>query len=96
MTTLEATKSIPSAHPAFAHHFPGDPVLPGAVLAELVVDAAAEAGWTVAAIESLKFTAAIRPGGTLRLLFQRQGASARFECVAAGTTVAAGKLRLAE
>lgn len=96
MTTFEATKTVRGDHPAFSDHFPGNPMLPGAVLAELVVESAREAGWTIVAIDLLKFAKPIRAGGTLRILFKRSGPTAQFDCSMANAVVASGKLRLAE
>jgi 3-hydroxyacyl-[acyl-carrier-protein] dehydratase len=63
--------------PWFAGHFPGDPVLPGVLVAETLAQAAAllhlaahpeRAGETVylAGIDGLRFRRVVRPGDTLR------------------------------
>lgn len=96
MITFEATKEIRDDHPAFPGHFPGDPILPGAVLAELIVESALEAGWKVVAIESLKFGKPVKTGGLLRVFLRRSGPLAQFECSMGGAVVASGKVRLGE
>lgn len=96
MIAFEATKTVRADHPAFADHFPGNPMLPGAVLAELVVETAQDAGWSVVAIDSLKFAKPIRGGGRLRIVFRRNGPTAQFDCSMADTVVASGTLRLAQ
>jgi 3-hydroxymyristoyl/3-hydroxydecanoyl-(acyl carrier protein) dehydratase len=94
--TLEALRQIPDDHPAFSGHFPGNPILPGAVLVEMVVECATEVGWTVKSIEAIKFGRSIRRGGDLAVRFQREGRSVHFACTMGTEAVASGKLRLAE
>jgi 3-hydroxyacyl-[acyl-carrier-protein] dehydratase len=64
------TLDIPAGHPAFAGHFPGFPVLPGALLLDEMLKAVADArgidvrSWHIA---SAKFMSAVRPGELLVL-----------------------------
>jgi 3-hydroxyacyl-[acyl-carrier-protein] dehydratase len=61
---------IPAEHPAFAGHFPGFPVLPGALLLDEMLKAVCDArgidvrNWRIA---SAKFLSAVRPGEPLVL-----------------------------
>ena len=96
MITIETLRQIPDDHPAFPGHFPGNPILPGAVLAEMVVECAAEVGWTVESIEAIKFGRSIRRGGVLAVRFQREGRSVHFVCTMGTEAVDSGKLCLAE
>ena len=87
--------TIATDHPAYAGHFPGAPVLPGAVLLDAAL-AAIEAAvpgrrWR---IPVAKFLRAVRPGAPLELEFHPQpdGAIA-FHVESAGQTVADGTLR---
>lgn len=87
---------IAAAHPAFAGHFPGAPVLPGVVLLDEAIHALElESGgeprcWRVA---SVKFLRAVGPGETLTLQPQRlAGGAVRFTILSAGQAVAAGAL----
>ncbi len=95
MITIHAIKEIRDDHPAFPGHFPDNPILPGAVLAEMVVECATEAGLTVVSIEAIKFGRPINRGGNLAIRFQHVGASVQFVCTMATEAVAKGKLRVA-
>ncbi|MHB1084306.1 MAG: hypothetical protein ACYCZA_05635 [Thiobacillus sp.] len=62
--------SIPLNHPAYAGHFPGQPILPGVVLLDAALDALAGVQGISAAsgqIKSAKFLSPVRPGDPLAL-----------------------------
>jgi 3-hydroxyacyl-[acyl-carrier-protein] dehydratase len=87
---------IPADHPAFDGHFPGAPVLPGAVLLDETIHAIELTGgsearcWRVA---SVKFLRAVAPGETLVLEQERLASGAiRFTILSAGQAVATGAL----
>ncbi len=91
--------SYPSAHPALPGHFPGHPVVPGALLLDHAIERLeAWAGATVTAVKDTRFPLAVRPGDALRLHAQRQPGALRFvvardgaptpAVVASGTLVA--------
>lgn len=67
--------SVPREHPAFAGHFPGRPVLPGALLLDAVVHAMTEelaldlTEWQLA---TAKFLAPVSPGAELLLEHGRE------------------------
>ena len=83
MHRVEVT--IPVDHPAFAGHFPGDPLLPGvALLAEVleaVLDEPALAAQVGASprIGAVKFLAPVRPGARLTILLDAGARGVRFE-----------------
>ena len=61
---------IPADHPAFAGHFPGQPILPGVLLLQRVMSLAqAEFGRSLAtcALRNVKFIAPVMPGDRLRM-----------------------------
>ena len=53
---IEETASIAGDHPALAGHFPGRPVVPGALLLDMVIAVAeAKAQWRIAEVMRMKF-----------------------------------------
>lgn len=94
MSTFETTVEIRPDHQAFPGHFPGNPILPGAVIAELVAAAAEEMGLSVSSIESIKFGLPITSGGLLRIEIAQDGPIARFKCLKEEQVVASGRMML--
>ena len=68
-----ATRSFAIGHPASDGHFPGNPIIPGAVLLREIVTAIRSAGEVVGRpmsgcqIRSAKFQRPVRPGDTLMI-----------------------------
>lgn len=90
-TTLE----VAADHPAYAGHFPGFPVLPGAVLLEATLSAleAHQTGPLRWLVSSAKFQGVVRPGDALALEHERlPNGSIRFSIRSGGRTVASGVL----
>jgi acyl-coenzyme A synthetase/AMP-(fatty) acid ligase len=99
-TPVFVTHDVPADHPVFAGHFPGQPLLPGALLVSEVMEAmarvpamAARLG-TAPTLAAVKFLSPVRPGATLDIaLHPETGASrgVRFEVRCAGTLAASGR-----
>jgi acyl-coenzyme A synthetase/AMP-(fatty) acid ligase len=85
---------FPADHPAGSGHFPGNPIVPGAVLLDWLVPALFPDGWS-GAIEAAKFHHPVRPGDTVAVTHRTEGAATRFECRLAGSgqLVLSGALR---
>jgi 3-hydroxymyristoyl/3-hydroxydecanoyl-(acyl carrier protein) dehydratase len=94
MTMLSLPLAIAADHPAYAGHFPGQPILPGVVLLdEALLALAALQGRAAAAaqIKSAKFLSPVQPGESLRLDYSATAAGVfRFELKAAERVVASG------
>lgn len=92
---MRISDCIAESHPALAGHFPGDPIVPGALLLARVARAAAKlADAPLAAVPVVRFHAPLRPGERFEVQLDR-AAGARIEfCVRRGDTkIASGSLR---
>jgi len=89
-------RSFPPDHPAAQGHFPGNPIIPGAVLLNEVlrsVGAALDADLSSCRVRHAKFFAPVRPGDRVVIEFSRtQAGDIRFACAVRGKTVMKGEL----
>jgi hypothetical protein len=100
LAAADAGHSVPidPAHPVFAGHFPGRPLLPGALILALVQEALqadAELHQRLGPapqIDSARFLAPVGPGAQLRITLVAQRAGAAFEVHEGATLVARGQL----
>jgi acyl-coenzyme A synthetase/AMP-(fatty) acid ligase len=90
-------RMLAADHPLAQGHFPGNPVLPGAVLLDHVMEAAQAhrglhaTGW---AVPVAKFLEPVRPGDMLRIEFAPRAADELgFDCFVGERPVASGRLR---
>jgi acyl-CoA synthetase (AMP-forming)/AMP-acid ligase II len=75
-----ATVHFPVEHPAAEGHFPGNPIIPGAVLLREVVAAISGQSARPKEIVSAKFHRPVRPGDTMEIRWATTGTTVRFEC----------------
>jgi acyl-CoA synthetase (AMP-forming)/AMP-acid ligase II len=81
-------------HPAGPGHFPGNPIVPGAVLLDELTTALFPGGWS-GVVESAKFHHPVRPGDAVAVTYRTELETTRFECSLAGNgqLVLSGVLR---
>jgi 3-hydroxymyristoyl/3-hydroxydecanoyl-(acyl carrier protein) dehydratase len=90
---------IPADHPALPGHFPGQPVVPGVVLLDLVQSALRETlpRAQITVLTSVKFFAPLLPEEEATVTVTPKAAgSAGFEIRRGETVIASGQLRYAE
>ena len=90
-------RHFPCDHPAADGHFPGNPIIPGAVLIQEIVAAIAGAEAGPCEIKGAKFHHPIRPGDHVTIAWtETEGADIRFTCSLRGHAKPAvtGVLRL--
>ncbi len=89
----ELVLEFPVDHPCGAGHFPGNPIIPGALLLAEVLDAIArhlalDGGWQV---KSAKFPQPVRPGDKVIVSYRQNDAGEiRFEASVSGHRVLSG------
>lgn len=101
MSEFSAQIDVPAAHPCFAGHFPGRPVVPGVLLIDWFVAAVQQRlqqPLRLARLPIVKFLQPVLPGESLRLEWRIEGESTavNFSATAANGRVAvAGTLAFA-
>jgi|SwirhisoilCB2_FD_contig_41_7918628_length_478_multi_1_in_0_out_0_2 3-hydroxymyristoyl/3-hydroxydecanoyl-(acyl carrier protein) dehydratase len=95
MTAHAVRLCIAPEHPALPGHFPGNPLVPGAVVLERV--AVALKAWRGTAVGGLdaKFVRPLRPGEEATIALEGDGARVRFEVTRADGGVLARGILLA-
>lgn len=97
IATLEFT--IPQQHPCFSAHFPGNPIVPGALLLQWILTRTRShyPYIHVAAISSMKFVKSLHPGDHCRLKVDVDTASKRMNiaCYHQSELVCKGVAKLA-
>lgn len=88
--------TVPLDHPAFAGHFPGNPILPGVVLLDVALQIIANASGIaldICEISSVKFLSPASPGEELLIqhILSASG-TIRFDIVAGMRKIASGSI----
>jgi 3-hydroxyacyl-[acyl-carrier-protein] dehydratase len=86
---------MPADHPAFAGHFPGRPIVPGALLIDMAIAAIeARTGREVTQIAQAKFLSPAVPGEVLEVEFAVSDNALRLEVQTGGRCLATARLNL--
>ena len=80
----------PLTHPCYDGHFPGNPVVPGVLLLELVVEALGRGPPRL--VTSVKFHRALAPGESFELQWKPLESGTSFRCVRGDVLLADGTL----
>lgn len=90
--------TVPKDEPYFAGHFPGNPLVPGVVVLQYVVEEIARRvgpGQVPHQIQTVKFLAPLRPGDRMTIELEFTGeASVTFSCRVGDRRIAAGLMTM--
>ena len=93
--TFEVRRVIGVDHPALAGHFPGNPIVPGTLLLDEVMQAVEECLGRrgLSSVVSAKFTSPLKAGEAFAIRLREVGDShIDFECSLAARVLATGRL----
>ena len=84
---------VAADHPCLAGHFPGNPIVPGVLLLDLIAAALRESlgpqAW-IRKFGNVKFVGLLRPEEDMEILLQEDGAQMRFRCSCGDRTLSQG------
>jgi 3-hydroxymyristoyl/3-hydroxydecanoyl-(acyl carrier protein) dehydratase len=87
---------IPETHPCYADHFPGNPLVPGALLLQWIFTRLGTCypDISITGVKSAKFLHAVRPGNLCRLktAYKPELSALSVECLCDGKAVCVCKL----
>lgn len=83
---------ISQDHPALAGHFPGNPIVPGVVILQHIIDAANAEGYSITGIANMKFSALLHAGESCAISFEARGARLQFSVLREKEVIAQGSL----
>jgi len=90
----EVVHRFDAGHPTAAGHFPGNPIIPGALLLDHALSAIGAAA--PVEIQVAKFLRPVRPGDSVQIRWQQQsGGTVKFECRVRDALALSGALKAA-
>lgn len=90
--------NIPHEHPCYADHFPGNPVVPGALLLQWIFDLAEKelAATPIKGIRTLKFVEAAKPGDPCEIHLELLPSKIKMRCTKESTLLLKGEFVIEE
>lgn len=91
------TRVITADHPCLSGHFPGNPIVPGVVLLEQVIDAIQQVHpeMRVSGFTAVKFVSVLLPGEAFSIQLESvRNHSLKFRCIIDDRVIANGQARL--
>jgi len=89
-TDIQVELTVPLDHPCYTGHFPGNPVVPGVLLLELVIHALGRGAPQT--VISSKFHRVLKPGESFALFWNSSGDKSTFRCTRGAELLAEGSL----
>lgn len=86
---------IPATHPIFSAHFPGQPLLPAALILSWLAEWLAETNLHLIGVKTCKFIQPILPGDELTLAYKINSPRLQVKLIKAGASVLEGQFTLA-
>lgn len=97
MNEYRSSASVAPDHPCLAGHFPGNPIVPGVVVLELVAVAAREwqgpQSW-IRKFSNVKFVSVLLPGEIVDISLQDNHSQMRFRCSCGERLLSQGSFEL--
>lgn len=83
-------------HPALAGHFPGNPIVPGTLILQRVIESLRQRhpGSAVGEIVRAKFLHPLKPGEAFSIHYRERADETGFECRMGETILSTGRLKL--
>lgn len=95
---IEVQRIIPADHLSLAGHFPGNPIVPGVLILDEVVDALEQLGesYQLQGFSSVKFSHPLRPDQPfyIHLTISDNPHQAKFRCTLNGQLIAQGQMEI--
>jgi 3-hydroxymyristoyl/3-hydroxydecanoyl-(acyl carrier protein) dehydratase len=92
----ERAAGIPANHPCLAGHFPGNPIIPGTLLLQRIIELLVQRypGFQVTEVINAKFMHPLLPEQSFDIRGEEKSGRISFECLVEDTPIASGKLAL--
>lgn len=83
-------------HPCLAGHFPGNPIIPGTLILDRVIDTLTQKypNLVVSEVVSAKFLHPLKPGKHFTIVYREKPGEMLFECRTGDTPLSSGRLKL--